>query len=269
MTDEKRPLKVFLCHARNDKAQARELFRYLKRRKVDAWLDETNLLPGQDWDLEIYKATRDADVIIICISKESIAKEGYVQKEIRRALDISEEKPDGTIFVIPLRLEECEVPIRLKKYQWVDLFDEGGYEKLMKSLKLRAVQLQRNIVQTPKTNETQLEVHPKPESGQLKNTPIQGKKVQPPAGLYSSSDSNGFEPSNINSNGVMKISEVGKEETDYSQPIAKPKPNKATDQLVTLESKSVSPEFTSQKPSRKLKPNILLPSSAQPRPSLL
>jgi formylglycine-generating enzyme required for sulfatase activity len=162
MTDKKRLLKVFICHASQDKPKAFELYRYLKQRKIDAWIDEVNLLPGQDWDLEIYKATRDADAIIICLSKESIAKEGYVQKEVRRALDISEEKPDGTIFVIPVRLEECEVPIRLKKYQWVDLFDEGGYPKLMKSLKERASQLERATVQVSKQDENSSYLAEKP-----------------------------------------------------------------------------------------------------------
>jgi hypothetical protein len=162
MTNKKRPLKVFLCHASQDKLKARELYRYLMRRKVDAWLDEMNLLPGQDWDLEIYKATRDADAIIICLSKESIAKEGYVQKEVRRALDISEEKPDGTIFVIPLRLENCDVPIRLKKYHWVDLFDESGYSKLVKSLQVRAFQLERATVQISKQDESSSYLAEKP-----------------------------------------------------------------------------------------------------------
>ena len=58
-------------------------------------------MPGQDFDLEIYKTARDSDAIIICSLKISVAKEGYVNKEIRRALDGADEKPDGTIFLIP------------------------------------------------------------------------------------------------------------------------------------------------------------------------
>jgi len=53
MTDDKRPLKVFLCHimpvgyASADKPKVRELYRYLKRRGIQPWLDAEDLLPGQ------------------------------------------------------------------------------------------------------------------------------------------------------------------------------------------------------------------------------
>ena len=135
---EKRPLKVFLCHASGDKPKVRELYAYLTAEGINAWLDQEKLLPGQDWRMEIPKAVRDADVVIICLSKQSITKEGYVQKEIVFALDIAEEKPDGTIFLIPARLEECTVPSRLERWQWVDLYAESGYIKLLQSLKIRA-----------------------------------------------------------------------------------------------------------------------------------
>lgn len=135
--DDNRPLKVFLCHSSGDKPEVRKLYRYLLSHGVDAWLDEEKLLPGQDWNFEIEKALHSSDVIVVCLSQSSVNKEGYVQREIKFALDKALEKPDGTIFIIPARLEECELPYRLKPYQWVDLFEDGGREKLMKALELR------------------------------------------------------------------------------------------------------------------------------------
>jgi len=136
--EEKRPLKVFLCHASGDKPPVRDLYKRLTLEGVNAWLDQEKLLPGQDWRMEIPHAVREADVVVICLSNKSITKEGYVQKEIKFALDIAEEKPDGTIFLIPARLENCTVPERLNRWQWVDLYDENGFIKLLRSLKLRA-----------------------------------------------------------------------------------------------------------------------------------
>lgn len=133
-----RQLKVFLCHASGDKPQVRELYKRLIFEGVDAWLDQEKLLPGQDWRLEIPKEVHEADVVLICLSRNSITKEGYIQKEIKFALDIADEKPEGTIFLIPARLEDCTVPERLSRWHWVDLFDEDGFIKLMRSLKLRA-----------------------------------------------------------------------------------------------------------------------------------
>lgn len=143
MPEEKHPLKVFLCHASADKPSVRELYRYLKRRGIQPWLDAENLIPGQAWQVEIPKAINTSDAIIICLTKNSIDKEGYVQKEIRFALDKALEMPEGRIFLIPARLEECDLPYSLKNFHWVDLFEEAGYSKLMRALKLRASQLHR------------------------------------------------------------------------------------------------------------------------------
>ena len=139
MADTRR-LKVFLCHASQDKPAVRELYKRLAAEKwINPWLDEENLLPGQDFDLEIYKAARDSDSIIICLSKVSVAKEGYVNKEIRRALDAADEKPEGAIYIIPLRLDDCTPSFeRLKKLHYADYFTPNAHEKLIKSLCLRA-----------------------------------------------------------------------------------------------------------------------------------
>ena len=134
-------LKVFLCHASDDKAGVKNLYNLLVQRGCDPWLDSERLLPGQDWNLEINKALDDSDVILLCLSKKSVDKEGYVQKEIRIALDRALEMPEGRIFLIPARLEECELPYRIRTYQWVDLFTADGMVKLMKSLNLRASQV--------------------------------------------------------------------------------------------------------------------------------
>src|SRR5688500_14927865 len=98
MTEEpKRLLKVFLCHASGDKPAVRDLYRRLVGEGIDAWLDQEKLMPGQDWQLEIPRAVRESDVVVVCLSKKSVTKEGYIQKEIRFALDSAKEKPEGTI----------------------------------------------------------------------------------------------------------------------------------------------------------------------------
>lgn len=151
----KRPLKVFLCHASADKPAVRKLYRYLKQRGVQPWLDEINLLPGQDWQVEIPNALFSSDVIVVCLSKNSIDKEGYVQKEITFALDKALEKPEGIIFIIPARLEECNIPSRVSSFQWVDLFREGGHKRLMQSLNLRAVDMGPSVARASVTDESQ------------------------------------------------------------------------------------------------------------------
>jgi hypothetical protein len=150
----KKPLKIFLCHSSGDKVQVKTLHDFLLKSGAAPWLDSEQLLPGQDWNLEINKALDDSDVILLCLSKKSVDKEGYVQREVRIALDRALEMPEGRIFLIPARLEECELPHRLRSYQWVDLFTPQGMDKLVKALNVRAkqvaaIQLSQNGEATP------------------------------------------------------------------------------------------------------------------------
>ncbi len=142
MVTANRPLRVFLCHSSNDKPAVRELYQKLRAETwIQPWLDEEELYPGQDWNMEIEKAVEAADAIIVCLTKNSINKEGYVQRELRIVLDLADYKPEGTIYILPVRLEECEPPRRLRAWQFADYFEgqrERGLQRLLFSLKKRA-----------------------------------------------------------------------------------------------------------------------------------
>jgi len=143
---EPRKLRVFLCHASQDKPIVRELYKRLNAEGwIDPWLDEEKLLPGQDWDLEIEKAMEITDAVIVCLSNNSVSKEGYVQKEIRMVLSIALQKPEGTIFILPVRFNNCNIPRRLGSIQYIDFFPQvridWAYERLLRSLMLRAQSL--------------------------------------------------------------------------------------------------------------------------------
>ena len=137
-----RKLRVFLCHASQDKPAVRELYKKLYAEDwIQPWLDEEELLPGQDWNLEIEKAVEASDAVIVCVSHVSVAKEGYVQKELRQVLDIALNKLEGAIFIIPVRLDECELPRSIRDRQGLDFFPEdrrdSAMRKLLASLKIR------------------------------------------------------------------------------------------------------------------------------------
>ncbi len=146
-----RKLHVFLCHASQDKPVVRELYqRLLAEGWIDPWLDKEKLLPGQDWRTEIELAVESSDLVILCLSNNSVNKEGFVQKELRYAREVALEKPDNTIFLIPLRLSECEVPRGLRFFQRVDYFGETkdrAYSDLKRSLEVRREQVFLNNVE--------------------------------------------------------------------------------------------------------------------------
>jgi len=137
----KHTLRVFICHASEDKTKARNLYRQLVDDGFDAWLDVDKLIPGQNWQLEIKMAVRASHAFLVLLSNKAVTKTGYVQKEIVQALDYAQEQPEGTIFIIPVRLEEVSMPQRLTHLQWVNFFDEGGYERLLRALRKREEEL--------------------------------------------------------------------------------------------------------------------------------
>lgn len=137
MPKKKRHLRVFLSYARQDTEKVENLYLFLRNEGVDVWMDKKNLLPGADWEYEIRKTVRESDIVIVCLSKK-FSTAGYKQKEVRLALETAMEKTEGEIFIIPGRLEKCETLESLRKWHWVDLFEENGYGQLMLALSTQA-----------------------------------------------------------------------------------------------------------------------------------
>lgn len=139
--EPRRPLRIFICYSLDDSSLVSELYDYLKLRCTEPWMSEKNLLPGQKWEYEIEKAAGASDVVLICLSKISASKAGYLNKEVGIALSIAERQPDDAIFIIPVRLEGSDVPKKLRDWQWVDLFEPSGHERLVEALSRRASEL--------------------------------------------------------------------------------------------------------------------------------
>lgn len=134
-------LLVFISYASEDRQTVKYIASELEQAGFQPWFGDEQLLPGHDWKLEIEKAVDRSDAIVVCLSNISITKRGFVQKEIKKALDVADKQPEGSIFLIPTRIEPCEVPQRLQNTQWVDLFNSNGLERLIKALKLRAEEI--------------------------------------------------------------------------------------------------------------------------------
>lgn len=120
--------KVFISYTKEDKERALRLYSELKKRKINVWIDIHLLKPGQDWKYEIKNAIKDSDIFIALLSEKSVNHIGYVQKELRIALEILDYFPNNKIFLIPVRLNKCN-PLhdRLNDLQWTDLFPETNY----------------------------------------------------------------------------------------------------------------------------------------------
>ena len=126
--------KVFLSYARENVTDVQELYDELAEVGVQPWMDIKDLLPGQDWDVAIRKAIQDADAVVVCVSTDSVKKQGYLQQEIGRALEHWNDKLEDDIYLIPVRLNNCEIPELLRRFQSVDLWGRRGFTRLLNAI---------------------------------------------------------------------------------------------------------------------------------------
>ncbi|MBN2054752.1 toll/interleukin-1 receptor domain-containing protein, partial [bacterium] len=130
--------RVFISYARCDRDDALKLYERLSADGFAPWIDERSMPAGARWRSTIENALRGSDFCIAMLSPGSVDRKGYVQKEIRLALDILDEYPEDRIFLIPIRLAACTPSHpKLLDLNYTDFFPdwENGYIKVKNSMK--------------------------------------------------------------------------------------------------------------------------------------
>jgi len=132
---------IFLIHAHSDRETVHKLYQRLVKDGLNVWLDAERLQPGQDWQYEIRNALLKCDVVIVCLTRNFDKQQhGYRHEELKLALEKANFLPSDEVFIIPARLEQCDMPQSLRHLHRVDLFKTGGYKKLVGALGERAVE---------------------------------------------------------------------------------------------------------------------------------
>lgn len=133
-------MKVFISYAHEDYLHAKKLYDKLNSfQDIDVWFDKESLLPGQKWELEIRNAITSSRYFLLLLSTLSTKKKGFYQREIRKALEILEEYTDDKIYLIQVRLDDCQPHYeQLKDLQYVDLFPDYdiGFERILRTLQI-------------------------------------------------------------------------------------------------------------------------------------
>ncbi len=136
---------IFLAHASEDRRDVERIYDWLRSVGLQPWMDKRDLLPGQAWRQEIPRVIRSATFFLACLSSASIAKRGYVQREMRLALDAMMEMPEDEIYLLPVRLDDCDLPnletahgeIGLSDHQAIDFFTRDGRDLLLRAIESR------------------------------------------------------------------------------------------------------------------------------------
>lgn len=96
--------------------------------------------------MQIEDALESCDYVLILLSRHSIEKTGFVQVEKRHILDRLDQMPEGSIFLIPVRLEDCSPRNKhIQRLHRVDLFPswDAGVQEIARALQCPKQEIQR------------------------------------------------------------------------------------------------------------------------------
>jgi hypothetical protein len=130
--------RVFIAYVVEDLPNVERLCDALAAAGFDPWLDRRKLLAGQDWRRAIERAIGVSDFVVPCFSRASLHKRGQFQRELRLALDGAAQVPLDDVLLMPVRLEPCEVPRRIRNTsQYLDLFPDwdSGVRRLVDAIR--------------------------------------------------------------------------------------------------------------------------------------
>lgn len=121
---------IFFSYSRSDSEFALELAKKLQETGANIWIDQLDIKPSMHWDNTIEEALASSNRLVVILSKNSVASEN-VKDEYSHAIEKGKQ-------VVPVLLEDCEVPFRLTRLQYADftLDPDDGMKTLVETLKI-------------------------------------------------------------------------------------------------------------------------------------
>jgi TIR domain-containing protein len=104
--------KTFISYTRTDSAFARRLSNDLRAAKIDVWLDQDDIRPGEPWDETVERALRVSAAVLVILTPEAVAS-GSVLNEISYALATKKR-------VVPVLVRPCILPLLINRLQYTD-----------------------------------------------------------------------------------------------------------------------------------------------------
>lgn len=128
--------EIFISHTAADKPLVRRLAARLGKSQFRVWLDEHNLIAGDPLPETIGKALKSAKVILVVVSKASVAS-----KWMRYELNIATERMiRGECRVIPIVIDDTPLPAEVRGLLYADCRKglASGIQSILTALKHEA-----------------------------------------------------------------------------------------------------------------------------------
>jgi hypothetical protein len=103
----------FLSYARADSEQVLPIAKQLREAGARLWLDQLDIVRGEYWDRAVEEALQTCDCLVVMLSPAAVRSEN-VMDEVAYAIEKGKR-------IVPVLLESCEIPLRLRRRQHIDL----------------------------------------------------------------------------------------------------------------------------------------------------
>ncbi|MCP4104380.1 MAG: toll/interleukin-1 receptor domain-containing protein [Desulfobacteraceae bacterium] len=132
-------IKVFISCAEDDRLTANKIYADLQEKDMIPWVAHKDINAGERTEFAVRRTIKDSDYFLALLSTSSVNERGMFQKELKQAFDILAEHPQDGIFIIPVRLDDCNTNnevlselciIDMHKASW-----NSGMERIMQTLK--------------------------------------------------------------------------------------------------------------------------------------
>lgn len=117
---------IFISHATADDGFVNKLAEELQIHGIRAWVDHIDMPAGTRWVKQLETALRESSVLLLILSKASV-ESSHVESEWHSFFDMK--RP-----IIPLRIDDCAIPLFLRTFHQIDFSDEKRFSAQLTAL---------------------------------------------------------------------------------------------------------------------------------------
>ena len=114
--------RVFVSYSRANLDYVKPIINELKK-TYEIWVDFLSLKGGERWEETIQREISSRDKVLVFLSQKATHARGYFNKELKLISRTAELFPDNRIFVVPILIDPCEIPISLQQFHGINMYD--------------------------------------------------------------------------------------------------------------------------------------------------
>lgn len=160
--------KIFFSYSRVDSGFALQLAKDIRASGIDIWIDQLDIQAGNHWDAAVEKALATSACVLVILTPSSTSSTN-VMDEVSYALESGKK-------IIPVLLEDCLPPFRLRRLQRIDFTKDynNGLAQLLSAIEVPVAE----SVARSESEEARAEIHvvtPDPQKKMKEDTELESR----------------------------------------------------------------------------------------------